>query len=110
VRLLLDQNVPPQAKTWLAAFDADCVHVRDIGMRAVTDVKIIRFAAIDQRIIVTKDADFIGYSRANPSFDVKVIWLRIGNVRNSAFEPWLKANWPKAKALVEDGHSFIELR
>jgi predicted nuclease of predicted toxin-antitoxin system len=110
VRLLLDHNIPPQAIGWLSRFDVDCLHVRDLGMITATDHQLWQFAKRDGRVIVTKDGDFAALARSNPALNAKVIWLRIGNMRNRDLEPWLIGKWPRVRDLLGQGHSIIEVR
>ena len=58
MKLLLDQGLPRTAATQLVAFGWDVVHVGEIGMAVSTDSDILRRASLEQRAVVTLDADF----------------------------------------------------
>jgi predicted nuclease of predicted toxin-antitoxin system len=110
IRLLLDQNLPPSLVTWFNERGFDAVHVREIGLRDSTDHQIWQRSLAEGRIIVTKDSDFAAMSRSNPNKLVRVVWCRIGNMRNRLLLAWLGQKWPAAEALLKQGHIVIELR
>lgn len=110
IRLLLDQNLPPKLSNWFVARGIDAVHVRNVGLRDATDHQIWQRSLVEKRIILTKDSDFALMSRSNPNKLVRVIWCRVGNIHNHGFLKWLDERWPKAEALLADGHIVIELR
>jgi predicted nuclease of predicted toxin-antitoxin system len=110
VRLLLDHNIPPQASDWLKDFDVNCLHVRDASLKAASDRRIWEFARLDDRVILAKDGDFAALAKTNTPERVRPVWLRVGNLRNKDFEPWLIAKWSLARELLDNGHSIIELR
>lgn len=58
MRFLLDENQSPKLVEYLGAAGYDVVHVRDVGLSAVLDSKIMEAARADQRIIVSGDTDF----------------------------------------------------
>lgn len=109
MRLLLDQNIPPQAKDWLRVFDIDCLHVRDASLKTVSDYRLLKFAELDQRCILTKDSDFVRLAEQNPDVRVVIIVLRVSNLRNRDFEPWLVGRWQLVGDLVAKGKTIIEL-
>jgi predicted nuclease of predicted toxin-antitoxin system len=109
MRLLLDQNMPPQAKDWLKDVEVDCLHVRDASLKTATDYRLLNFATLDQRYILTKDSDFIALAKENSSDNVVIIVLRDGNLRNRDFEPWLVNRWPLVCEMIEKGETLIEL-
>jgi predicted nuclease of predicted toxin-antitoxin system len=58
VKILLDQGVGTVCSSILNAAGVECVHVRDLGMSRVPDEIILQYAAQNDFIIVTFDADF----------------------------------------------------
>lgn len=88
----------------------DSLHVRDASLKTASDHKLLNFARLDDRIIVTKDSDFAAYIRSNPDVKVGIIWLKVGNLRNREFEPWLVNRWPQVCTLFEQGHLIVEVR
>ena len=58
MRLLLDANLSPRVAVRLIAEGHDVVHVADVGKLAATDAEILRFAAEEERVVVSSDTDF----------------------------------------------------
>ena len=57
-RLLLDQGLPRSAAVLLREGGLDAVHVGEIGMSQATDTEIIALARVQDRVVITLDADF----------------------------------------------------
>jgi predicted nuclease of predicted toxin-antitoxin system len=76
MRWLLDQGVPRSAASHLHDASHDAIHVGDIGMAAATDTAILAHAGIEQRIIVTFDADFHALLAASQASQPSVIRIR----------------------------------
>ncbi len=81
MKLLLDQGLPRTASKLLCETGMDSVHVGDIGKFAASDHEILELARLENRVVVTLDADFhllLALSEANgPS----VIRFRIEGLR-----------------------------
>jgi predicted nuclease of predicted toxin-antitoxin system len=77
MKLLLDQGLPRSAAVLLRKDGIDTVHAGEIGLSTAADNEILHRGRIDDRVVVTLDADFhslLAFSRAtSPS----VIRLRI---------------------------------
>lgn len=58
MKILLDQGVGTVCSRILNIAGIECLHVRDLGMSSVPDEKILHYAAKNDFIIVTFDADF----------------------------------------------------
>jgi predicted nuclease of predicted toxin-antitoxin system len=58
VRLLVDNAVSPRVAEGLRALGHDAVHVRDVDLQAATDEVIFRYAAEENRIVISEDSDF----------------------------------------------------
>lgn len=61
----------------------DCQHVLEIGLAEASDADICRYATGDERVIISKDQDFL-YLANRPETKIKLIWVRLGNCRTSA--------------------------
>jgi len=95
LRLLYDQNLPPQLVKSLADIYPESNHVREVGLQAASDEAIWDYAAEGGFSIVTKDDDFRQRSflfGAPP----KVIWVRLGNCTTAEIQ-----------AVLSDRHSDI---
>jgi predicted nuclease of predicted toxin-antitoxin system len=58
IKILLDQGLPRTAAGLLRERGWDVQHVSERGMSRAEDVAIIEMARLEQRIVVTLDADF----------------------------------------------------
>lgn len=58
MKLLLDQGLPRSAASLLSQRGVDTVHVGEIGMAAAEDAEILVRGRVEQRVVVTLDADF----------------------------------------------------
>jgi predicted nuclease of predicted toxin-antitoxin system len=58
MKLLFDQNLSPRLPRLLAELYPQSVHVRDIGLRDVSDEDIWEYAKQGNYVIVSKDTDF----------------------------------------------------
>jgi predicted nuclease of predicted toxin-antitoxin system len=102
---LFDENLPqvPSLKSvWPIA------HARELGAR-LTDSELWLHAREHDLVIVTKDADFsqrIVLSAPPP----RVVHLRVGNMRRSDFELWLRSFWPRLESLVSTHKLVIAYR
>jgi predicted nuclease of predicted toxin-antitoxin system len=75
VRFLLDQGVPRDSATRLREMGYACTHVGEIGMWAAADGDILRWAAEQDAVVVTLDADFhaiLAVSAANRPSVVRI--------------------------------------
>ncbi|KOR29531.1 hypothetical protein TI05_15070 [Achromatium sp. WMS3] len=76
--LLFDQNLSPKLAILLKDLFPASTHVRNVGLRDASDLKIWEFAKQNGFTIISKDSDFQQKSFLL-GFPPKVIWLRIGN-------------------------------
>ena len=60
MKFLVDAQLPRRMAGWLVANGCDAVHTLDLpDANRTTDQQVIEFADRDQRVVVTKDADFV---------------------------------------------------
>jgi predicted nuclease of predicted toxin-antitoxin system len=89
MKLLFDQNLSPRLVHTLADIYADCVHVRELGLRDADDSEIWDYAELHDLTIVSKDSDFQQRSLLYGS-PPKFIWLRVGNCQVKTIEDLLR--------------------
>jgi predicted nuclease of predicted toxin-antitoxin system len=108
VRFLIDAQLPRRAAGWLTAAGCDAVHTLDLpdGSRT-TDTRIIDLADGDQRVVVSKDEDFVN-SHVLHGRPAKLLLVSTGNITNAELERLLV---PLIPDLVREfqTHSFLEL-
>lgn len=76
MRWLLDQGLPQTAALLLRERGMDATHVGEIGMAAASDPQIIEIAALEERIVVTLDADFHALLAKSGAVKPSVIRIR----------------------------------
>lgn len=58
MKLLLDANLSPEVARLLKEAGHDAIHVRDIELLSAPDPEILQAAALEERVLLTADADF----------------------------------------------------
>ncbi len=81
MKLLLDQGLPRTAANLLSANGIDTVHVGDIGMGTADDSEILTYGQIENRIIVTLDADFHTLLALSNAIAPSVVRIRIEGLK-----------------------------
>jgi predicted nuclease of predicted toxin-antitoxin system len=59
VKFLVDNQLPAALAEHLRTRGVDCQHVLHIGLAEATDVQICRYAMEQERVIISKDEDFL---------------------------------------------------
>ncbi|WP_076069932.1 DUF5615 family PIN-like protein [Sphingomonas montana] len=106
MRFLVDAQLPPGLCRWLAGRGHDAVHVSDVGLLAAADGVIADYAVAEDRIIVSKDEDFV-ILRLPDRFGF--LWLRCGNASNVALRDWLAVRWDAIEPMLARGERFVEV-
>ena len=87
----------------------DCTHVLELGDLTLADPEIWALAAVQTRTIISRDADFVALSMAQPS-GPQVVWVRMGNVRKQILLARFRRNFQVIVALLDAGERLIEVR
>ncbi len=77
MKLILDENLPPRWRDYLAPFGIAAVHWKDIGNIGDPDDAIFDYACEHQAIIVTQDLDFTRMLALRGTRLPSVIQLRV---------------------------------
>ena len=108
MKFLVDAQLPRRMTLWLAAAGCDAVHTLDLpdGNRT-TDQQILDLADREQRVVVTKDADFVDAHilHARPA---KLLLVSTGNISNRKLEALLVPLVPDIVRALQT-HNFLEL-
>ena len=108
MRFLIDAQLPRRMADWLKRAGHDAVHTLDLpdGNRT-TDAGIAAFAEYEDRVVVTKDADFVDRHLLNGR-PGKLLLVSTGNISNAGLKrPFLPL---VADVAVElQSSSFLEL-
>lgn len=113
---LVDAQLPRRMTAWLTTAGCDAVHTLDLpnGNRT-TDEQINDVADREQRVVVTKDADFVDSHvlRGRPA---KLLLISAGNISNRDLEALVVPLIPdiirefQANAFLELGQNGIVIR
>ncbi|MFO0916216.1 MAG: DUF5615 family PIN-like protein [Pirellulales bacterium] len=86
MNFLVDAQLPQRIKEWLTVAGCDAIHTLDLpdGNRT-TDEQLIEVADREDRVLVTKDADFVDSHvlRGRPA---KLLLISTGNISNRALD------------------------
>jgi predicted nuclease of predicted toxin-antitoxin system len=108
MKFLVDAQLPQRLARGINAAGHDAIHTLDLpkGNRT-TDSQIKMLSEKDQRVVVTKDADFVN-SFLLAGRPYKLLLISTGNITNVELETLFT---PQLAAIVEafENHSFVEL-
>ena len=106
MKLLFDQNVSPRLISLLDDLFPGSNHVFLLQLDTADDAEIRAYAAANDFVIVTKDAD---YSELHSLFGAppKVIWIRQGNCATGTIERILRNHFDNICRLRDDIESGI---
>lgn len=108
MNFLVDAQLPRRMTAWLAAAGCDAVHTLDLpDQNRTTDEQINDVADGEQRVVISKDADFVDghLLRGRPA---KLLLVSTGNISNRDLEALMV---PLLPDLIREfqTHSFLEL-
>lgn len=108
MNFLVDAQLPRRMTVWLAAAGCNAIHTLDLpDANRTSDEQINDAADVEQRIVVTKDADFVDSHllRGRPA---KLLLISTGNISNRELEALVV---PLLPDIVREfgSHSFLEL-
>jgi predicted nuclease of predicted toxin-antitoxin system len=108
MKFLVDAHLPRRMTAWLTAAGCDAIHTLDLpDANRTTDEQINDAADRDDRVVVTKDADFVDSHvlRGRPA---KLLLISTGNISNRDLEALIT---PLITDIVREFqvHSFLEL-
>jgi predicted nuclease of predicted toxin-antitoxin system len=83
MRLLLDQNLSAAAADVLRSRGMDVFHAREVGLAATEDRDILQWCRMNDRTVVTLDADFHALLALAGSSTPSVIRIRIEGLRDA---------------------------
>ena len=92
MKFLVDAQLPKRFCLWIEAAGHDALHTLDLPRRNLTpDDEIIRLAEQEDRIVITKDDDFVEsflISKRPP----KLLLISTGNIGNDELESLIRSN------------------
>ncbi len=108
MKFLVDAHLPKRLATFLQAEDHDAIHTRDLPLgNRIPDAAINQISLAEQRIVVTKDSDFMDSHLLNGE-PYKLLLVSTGNIKNNDLLELIARNLDR---LVEafTRYTFVEL-
>lgn len=108
MKFIVDAQLPKRLARFIQEQGYDCLHTQDLpGGNATSDTDINELSLREQRVVVTKDADFVqSFLLQNKPY--KLLLITTGNIKNSALEMLFHQNFQQVSALLAT-HSYVEL-
>jgi predicted nuclease of predicted toxin-antitoxin system len=108
VRVLVDAHLPKRLSEYMSAHAIDSKHTLDLPKKNATpDSEIIRFADDENRVVITKDSDFLDNYILDGS-PKKLLIVSTGNINNQNLIQLFEKNLETLKSLFEE-NSVIEI-
>ena len=109
MKFLVDNQLPKALAEHLCRHGHDCRHVLDLGLSDAIDAVICRYAEAQERILITKDEDFL-YLSSQPKSKIRLVWVRLGNCRTSTLLAAFDRFWPTIESCFAAGDKVVEIR
>jgi len=108
VRVLVDAHLPKRLSEFLSAHDIESKHTLDLPKKNATpDSEIILFADEENRIVISKDSDFLDNYILDGS-PKKLLIVSTGNINNRNLIRLFEKNLETLKSLFKE-NSVIEI-
>ena len=108
MRVLVDAHLPKRLSEFLSAREIESKHTLDLLKKNATpDSEIIRFADDENRIVISKDSDFLDNYILDGS-PKKLLIVSTGNINNRNLIQLFEKNLESLKSLFEE-NSVIEI-
>ena len=109
MKLLVDAQLPRRVTYLLRAAGHDVIHTLDLPDRnRTTDSEINRISAIEDRIVMTKDADFV-HSFVLTGQPKRLLLISTGNINNQDLGELIRSSLSSISAEFDAGSEFLEL-
>lgn len=108
MKFIVDAQLPRRIAAWLRGQGHDAIHTLELpDANRTTDAAINELAEREERIVITKDSDFIDshFLQRRPQ---KLLLISTGNISNRELEAILLPNIP-ALAMAFESAGFVEL-
>ena len=107
MKFLVDAQLPRRFIEWFEAQGHDATHTSDLPLKNATpDQEIVSRAVSEDRIVVTKDSDFVQSFLLNG--DPALLLISTGNISNFDLENLVQANLSLIAIAFKD-HRFVEI-
>ena len=108
MKFLVDAQLPISLAKWLKQRGYDTLHTRDLPQQnATSDAKINEISLQQERIVITKDSDFVN-SFMTIQKPYKLLLITTGNIKNSDLERIFTNNLLILVDLLQN-HDYVEM-
>lgn len=108
MRFLIDAQLPPSLVPLLREAGHEAEHVSDRLPQDAPDLLIWLRALKEERVLVTRDEDFSGWSRLRDPAP-RIVWIRLGNLIKSRLLERLMPLLPEIVRRLESGEGLVEV-
>jgi predicted nuclease of predicted toxin-antitoxin system len=109
MKFLIDNQLPRRLVVYLRSRGHECRHVIDQALDEASDLELWTRAGREDWVVVAKDEDFF-FLANRPGDTGKLVWVRLGNCRNSALVEAFDRSLEGIVAAIEGGQRIVELR
>jgi len=108
MKFLVDAQLPVRLARFLQTSGYDTIHTTDLPQRnATSDLEINSVSIQEERIVITKDADFVN-SFLTIQQPYKLLLISTGNVKNNTLEALFSENLQTLAELFQQ-NQYIEM-
>jgi predicted nuclease of predicted toxin-antitoxin system len=108
MKFLIDAQLPRRFCLWITAAGHEALHTLDLPSRnCTTDNEILDLAEQQDRIVITKDDDFVQSYLLNGR-PAKLLLVSTGNISNAALENVIRTNLAMITGAFET-HHYLEI-
>jgi predicted nuclease of predicted toxin-antitoxin system len=108
LRLLVDAQLPPVLADWPRGHGLTAQHLCELGLLNASDSEIWDPAVREGYVIVTKDRDFVEWSRHRTP-RARVLWVRFGNMRRDVLLTRMDGALDDLRQALEGDAAVIEI-
>ena len=106
MRFLVDAQLPPALARWLTDNGHDADHVMNVLSADAEDAALVKYAAANGAVIVTKDADFL---LLVPNPPPQLLLVTSGNASNRILLQRFASQFEAAMASLAGGSAIVEI-
>ncbi|HMJ90229.1 MAG TPA: DUF5615 family PIN-like protein [Candidatus Acidoferrum sp.] len=107
MKFVVDNQLPVALVNWLVQNGWEAIHVLDLQLNTSSDTEIWSHARTNGFVVIAKDEDFS--NRASMSPQVQVVWVPLGNCRNTALLATFNKQMSSIAVALKSGASVVEL-
>jgi len=109
MKFLIDANLPASLADVFREAGHVCVHMETLLPRYSADTDIAPVANMSGAIFVTRDFDFVEFSRIG-ILSGPLVLVRLGNLRRGALAATIRDRLPTITAAIAAGEKIVVLR